>query len=114
MRKSKGDEKERWGWTEGKVDPAREHIRISCEGCSGPMALVANSVGEITVEFLVNCEEEAKTAIVKELDFYFVELREMNPWGYAIYHCSTGANAYSNVRWGYFPAGKIVKEGDDS
>ena len=78
------------------------------------MALVANSGGEITVEFLVNCEREAKTAIVKELDFYFVELREMNPWGYAIYHCSTGANAYSNVRWGYFPAGKIVKEGDDS
>jgi hypothetical protein len=35
-----GRRKERWGWTEGKVDPAREHIRISCVGCSGRWRLL--------------------------------------------------------------------------
>jgi len=37
-----------------------------------------------------------------ELDFYFGELGERDPWRYAIYHCSTLANVYSKVHWKYY------------
>jgi hypothetical protein len=41
----------------------------------------------------------------REIDYYLVELREKDPWAYAIYHCSTAANVYSKVHWGYYPKG---------
>jgi hypothetical protein len=46
----------------------------------------------------------------EELDFYLVEHPKGfpgtgHPWGYAIYHCNTAANMYSNVHWSYFPNG---------
>ena len=113
MRNSKGHEKKRRGWAEGKVDPAGEHIGIFYEGHPGLMALVANCGAGITVEFLAECEREAKAAITEELDFYFVRLGEKNPWAYAKYHCSTAANAYSKVQWGYFPTGQNIRKGDD-
>lgn len=41
--------------------------------------------------------------IRQELDFYLVEKREEKPWEYMIYHCTTVANIYSKVHWGYHP-----------
>jgi hypothetical protein len=43
--------------------------------------------------------------VKKEIWFYFIDKMEANPWHYAIYHCGTEANIYSNVHWGYFSAG---------
>ena len=47
----------------------------------------------------------------RELDFYLVEHpRDYpdtgDPWSYAVYHCSTGANVYSPVHWSYFKGKK--------
>lgn len=41
--------------------------------------------------------------IETQLDFYLVELREPDPWAYAIYHFRTAANVYSRVYLGYVP-----------
>ena len=43
--------------------------------------------------------------VTKELTFYLVEKGEKDPWRYAIYHCGTASNIYSQVHWGYFPIG---------
>jgi len=102
-----------WKWTEGFVDSEEEHIKISYGDDSLPVALIAPR-GEraIAVQFVLTADssttdpyqkilEEAR----KELDFYFVEKREESPWEYAKYHCSTAANIYSPVHWGYYPKG---------
>ena len=76
------------------------------------MALVAAPVGNsFAVEFLEvpNIDQSEyqrmKTAVTKELAFYLVELGEPDPWKYAIYHCGTASNIYSDVHWEYFPSG---------
>jgi hypothetical protein len=74
-----------------------------------PVALVAKPVGNtFAVEFLQAPElgkseyERVKLAVKKELTFYLVEKGEPDPWKYAIYHCGTASNVYSQVHWGYF------------
>ncbi len=37
--------------------------------------------------------------------FYFLELKEKDPWGYACYHCTGAANLYSDVHWHHYPNG---------
>lgn len=71
-----------WKWTEGKVDPKKEHIELRYGN-----ALKGGWNKET----------------IKELDFYFIALEEPDPWEYAIYHCGTMSNAYSSVHWSYFP-----------
>lgn len=100
---SKNFEKRVWRWTEGSVDTNEEHIKITFEERPEHVALVGNYGGQITVQFLDSCDRDVKAAVRDELNFYFEELREPNPWGYAIYHCSTMANVYSKVHWGYYP-----------
>jgi hypothetical protein len=77
-----------------------------------PVALVAEPVGQaFAVEFLQIPEldqgeyERIKQAVMKELTFYLVEKGEKDPWQYAIYHCGTASNIYSQVHWAYFPGG---------
>ena len=50
-------------------------------------------------------------AAIRELDFYFVELGESNPWGYAQYHCSTGANICpdSTIHWSFYRSKRGAK-----
>jgi hypothetical protein len=48
---------------------------------------------------------EIISRVQQELDFYLVELREANPWAYAVYHCGTSANMYSKIHWSYFANG---------
>ena len=48
---------------------------------------------------------EIISRVQRELDFYLVELREANPWAYAVYHCGTSANMYSKIHWSYFANG---------
>jgi len=76
------------------------------------MALVAPGEGNcFTVQFLVEKDDidpdkrENYDAMIKELNFFLVELREEKPWLYAIRHCGTASNMYSNIRWAYYPKG---------
>jgi hypothetical protein len=77
-----------------------------------PVALVGKPVGmSFPVEFLQvpaldpGEHEQIKLAVTKDLTFYLVEKGEYDPWLYAIHHCGTAANIYSNVHWRYFPNG---------
>jgi hypothetical protein len=104
----------RWEWKEGKVDRAAPLLKLffgEWGESALPVALVAKPVGNtFVVEFLPIPEldqgeyERIKLAVTKELTFYLVEMGE-DPWRYAIYHCGTASNIYSDVHWGYFPGG---------
>jgi hypothetical protein len=64
-----------------------------------------DEVNKIKVQFLVKVCSENRQMIKRllcELDLYFNLLNEENPWNYAKYHCTTAANIYSNVHWGYY------------
>ena len=102
-----------WKWVEGIVDTNEDHIKIRYGDDPEPIAVVAPDEGKtFVVQSLVNqlnlfdkSEQEIPVDVRKELDFYLVELGEEDPWAYAIYHCSTASNMYSNVHWGYYPKG---------
>ena len=106
-------ESTRWEWKEGKVDRSSPHLKLfvgEWGESAVPVALVAKPVGNsFAVEFLEapNLDqseyERMKMAVTKELTFYLVELGKSDPWEYAIYHCGTASNVYSQVHWGYFP-----------
>jgi hypothetical protein len=71
-----------------------------------PVALVGKPAGKLfPVEFLQVAAldqseyERIKLAVRKELPFYLVEEGEKDPWKYAIYHCDTASNIYSDVHW---------------
>ena len=59
----------------------------------------------LTLELLVDDSttrgKEIIVDIRRKVNWLFVEKGEANPWGYAKYHCTTGANVYSNVHWGW-------------
>lgn len=102
------------GWTEGRVDTAKEHIEILYSDfmnedgeALAPVARVApagKSRHSFVVEFLIRPEQpgaaEMLDAVRRELDFYLVEKCEPDPWIYAQYHATgTAANLYSHVHW---------------
>src|SRR5262249_25613914 len=110
---SEKSESTRWEWKEGKVDRSAPHMKLfygDWGESALPVALVAKPVGQsFPVEFLQIPEvdqgeyERIKQAVMKELTFYLVEKGEKAPWQYAIYHCGTASNIYSQVHWSYFP-----------
>ena len=61
--------------------------------------------GVITLELLVDDSTTHGKGIIadvrRQVQWLFVDKGEANPWGYAKYHCTTGANVYSNVHWGW-------------
>jgi hypothetical protein len=105
----------RWEWKEGKVDRSAPHLKLFVGewGESAlPVALVAKPVrNAFVVEFLEVPDvdqseyERIKRAVTEELTFYLVAKGEPDPWKYAIYHCGTASNIYSQVHWGYSPGG---------
>jgi len=98
-------------WVEGSVDVNDDHIKICFDKEATPTAIVSNSQGKITVQFLGDrsSDSEALQAVIRELDFYFIELNKEDPWDYAIYHCWSTSNLYSDVHWDYFPKGFLNK-----
>ena len=73
-----------------------------------PVALVGPPIdGVFDVQFLIDQADESQAQavgrLIKELDFYLVELGEENPWLYAQYHTTTMADAYSSIHWSFFP-----------
>jgi hypothetical protein len=93
---------------EGIVDRDAEHIKLYYKEDRNPTAMVAKPEGDtIIYQFISNIDDtqEPKRKVLRELEIYFNELKNPDPWGYAIYHCSTVSNVYSNVHWSYYPEG---------
>lgn len=109
-----------WTWAEGAVDPDREHIELRYGDASQatydewtPVALVGRPKRRtFPVRWLLPAVDvEIVSEVRRELDFYLVQHPKDfpatgHPWGYAIYHCGTGANVYSRVHWSYFQVGR--------
>ena len=98
-----------WGCVEGSVDLAEEHFEIMY-GDEGALIARVSQGPERT--FIVEYEahptlegesQQAVAAVRREIEFYLLEVGGPDPWTYAKYHCSTMANAYSKVDWGYVP-----------
>src|SRR3990172_5578682 len=91
-----------WTWADGIVNTGDEHFEITYGDDPSPIALVGRGRGRsITVQLFspagqsAGDAKEAHAKVEEELRFYFVELNEPDPWAYAIYHCTTDANLYS-------------------
>lgn len=112
-----GDSDIPWKWIDGVVNKNEDHIKITYSDARSdekmiPIASISPGKGHIfNVQFIYKGEPDAaKTKKIlkevrRELDFYLVEKGEKYPWEYAKYHCTTAANLYSNVHWGWFPKG---------
>jgi len=96
----------------GSVPIDGEHIEIqygdfSTEG-DAPLTPIArvrpsDGPGAFVVDFIVP-EDAADArkmiaAVQEELEFYFIELPNHDPWAYAKYHCGTASNLYGSVHW---------------
>jgi hypothetical protein len=96
-----------WSWNEGAVNEHEDHLLLTYAPTDLAVALVAPPVdGAFPVRFIAAHDAETKAwdAVRRELDFYLLEVGGDDPWGYAIYHCGTMANVYSDVRWSWHPA----------
>ena len=101
-------------WIEGKVDERDDHIEIRYNENPDPVVFVANLNGKITAQFIndKHHSQKERESVIKELEFYFCELENEDPWAYAIYHCGSTANVYSDVHWSYYPKGYIRRTVD--
>jgi hypothetical protein len=121
MRSGTTKDTSRWRWQEGAVDSALEHIELrygdaSREGHDQwtPVALVGRPKGRtFPVRWLLttSANPEILSEVKRELTFYLVDHPKQypdtgHPWGYAVYHCGTGANMYSKVHWSHYPSGQ--------
>jgi len=115
-----------WRWEEGEVYEREEHIELRHGNADTtsyenwiPVARLAKPIDHVfKVKWLVQpvsadtgsaeCESMRADAR-KSLNFFLVEKGESDPWGYARYHCNTGANLYSSVHWLYYPNGSEGK-----
>jgi hypothetical protein len=91
-------------WQEGRVDRTKEYFELRYgSAVSGswtewtPTALVGRPVdGILNVQFLGESSDPGKPdalkKVKKEIEFYFLELNERDPWLYAQCHCGTSAN----------------------
>lgn len=107
-----------WRWGDGAVEDREEHIELRHGKVAEalyedwlPVARIGKPKRHVfPVHWLVKPDSTDNLAIIsdarQELDFYLVEKGERDPWRYAQYHCSTGANIYSSVHWSYFPDGR--------
>lgn len=90
-------------WRPGTVTADAAMIRI-VDGEDGErwLARIARDDRRIQVQFNDALDGEAQGLLDetrRQLDYYFGELQDPDPWRYALHHCSTAANLYSPVRW---------------
>ncbi len=107
-------------WVETPVDPSEEHMALRYGGAESDdwsdWTLVARVAapqdGIFRVEFLLDPSDPKESGIRAkaeiELNFFFVDKKELDPWRYVQYHCTTASNLYSDIHWSYFPTGKIT------
>jgi hypothetical protein len=115
-RKTKGPE---WSWSLGEVNTSKDHFKLkyfsSSEDQNGHLvALIGKPVGQNFTVKILEGEKSLKNnkmvkAALKEIDYYLINKGETDPWRYAIYHCGTSSNLYSEIRWMYFPTDKDLK-----
>ena len=97
---------------EGAVSPDEEHTKLSYgsfDTDKPPFPIVARVSpprrGVITLELLVDDSTTRGKAIIadvrRQVHWLFLEKGEAKPWAYAKYHCTTAANVYSHVHWGW-------------
>jgi hypothetical protein len=87
----------KFSWVEALVDKKTEHLELTYKDNSDPVALIGKGNGiNFIVQFLINKEQpenkEILRAVSRDIDYYLIEKREDNPWNYAKYHCTSGAN----------------------
>jgi tetratricopeptide (TPR) repeat protein len=110
---------------EGWVDRLGEHFTFTfgdANGDSFPLVarLAKAAPDRAILEFLLDPEDptyaEIREAVLRNVRFYLVEKGEPSPWQYFLYHCGTGANVYSSVHVGYWPAEwpRLAAEGNSS
>ena len=95
-------------WAFGEVPTDGHHIQIKGGETGQLLAHVGQLNGRIRVRLekkLPPDSQQLLDEVIRQLDFYFGEKQEPDPWRYAIHHCSTAANLYSPVRW-VFVAGR--------
>jgi hypothetical protein len=85
---------------EGKVDLRLDHIELIYGENKDPVARVGpRSRNTFVYELLID-NTEIVSSVMKELNYYLIELNEEDPWLYAQYHCTTASNIlYSKVHW---------------
>jgi hypothetical protein len=102
-------------WQHGPVDLAAEHFELSYSGkgeTKTETAVVVAAIGPpagglLNVSILIDrnrTNADMIVAVEREIDFYFLELNEPDPWVYAQYHCGTASNAYGPVHWSFVQA----------
>ena len=105
-----------WRWEQGAVDERREHIELHYGNAENtpdevwiPVARIAKPKNHLfVVEWLIDQDSPSNRIMVdyarRELDFFLVEhdIDVMSDhWDYAIYHCGTSGNMYSDIHWSY-------------
>jgi len=101
-----------WKWEEGIVNTKEENIKVGYGGFEDPFVPMSPGKGNcFVVQFLVKKDyidpnnRENYNKMIRELNFFLVELRKEKSWEYAKYHCGTASNLYSTIRWAYYPKG---------
>ncbi|HEY5331605.1 MAG TPA: hypothetical protein VIJ79_17130 [Acidobacteriaceae bacterium] len=116
-----GAEPMKYRFLNADVNRTEEHFELRYCGINHAswdecirVALIGRSHSDpVIVEYLIDIGDvknaEMVLRIEKEIQFYFFELNEQDPWAYAQYHCNTSSNLYSDVRWIFFPVGSEQK-----
>lgn len=104
-----GPAKGEWRWTEGIVDRGAEHLQITCGDDANAVALVGRGSARTFIVQFLSFTSELQDGVRREIGFYLTEWGGTDPWAYAIYHCGTASNVYSDVHWHYFPDGKAME-----
>lgn len=115
-------ENDKWIWVERYVDRESEYIELRFGNAQkseyedwSPIALIGKpKKNTFPVRWLTDArnsdQKKMVAAACQELNFYLVDKNEPDPWAYAIYHCNTAANMYSDIHWTYFPHGDMGKK----
>lgn len=87
---------------EGTVDTGKEHIKIVYGDDLLPMCLLQPHGDAFVVRFLVQEDEKNGQMIAnvwRELKLHLIDKRMPSTWRYAILHCSSAENIFSQVHW---------------
>jgi len=99
-------------WQEGRVDQTQSHLKIlyvpdiEHEGPSFVIAAISPPEQYVFRVELFPATLPAEMdplpimeGVKRELDYFLIELREVDPWKYAKYHCNSTSNVYSHFQW---------------
>ncbi|MAT59910.1 MAG: hypothetical protein CMF23_18200 [Ignavibacteriae bacterium] len=89
----------------GKVDRKKEHIKIILikDLSKYILAKIApENSNKIILEFESGVDDHYKARVEKEIKYLLFDLDRNDPWKYAVYHCNTASNIYSDIQWQYY------------